>query len=175
MSLLSQLKQVLDREEGERRDLEDIGRVSVELAQMSYALNCIWMYSHAEVAPPSRETLRKALPRAHDGSVDATKRNLEYIRKTLTVVRGLVSEKIIESVELKSKYNGIEDMLAMFDDAPLKMDAPQLEEEDIEEVVEEVVPRVCQAPKQEGEDAERKIVKGKGRETKRAKLPWIFT
>jgi len=167
-AILDQLKLALEKgERAERQNKVLVDKVT-QISQLAYTVNCIWLYS--QDTEPSQDTLRKALPplvSTEEGSIETA---LEYSRKTFIVVRSLLTGKIADlakaEADLQSIQNTIAGVLAN-DQGPQTSSIPAIEEAEIEEIVDEVVPQpLTRRPK-----------KDKGKAVARVKTtrPWILT
>lgn len=161
-SLIDQLKTTIERGAIAERKLGDIGLSIAQTAQVAYSINCIWLY--AQETTPSRETLSRALPPAPDGTPETTERTIEYIRKTMLVIRSFVSEKVEEAFKAQADLTQVQTILGAALETPLEPRIiEQLDNEEVEEIIQEVVPEVIK-PKA-----------AKLSSPKRKPRPWLLT
>lgn len=142
-SLIDQVRAAMERGVAAEQSLHCVGQTVAQIAQVAYSLNCIWLYSTTG-GPPSADTLQKTLPPAHDGTVETTLKALEYTRKTMLVVRSLVSEKIESTVKAKQDLSAIEGLIAGFGSTEIAEPSSvikQLDSDEVDDVIEAVVPR----------------------------------
>lgn len=165
-SILEQLRGVVEEGAKDKRDLHQVGELASQTAQLAYSLNCIWLYAQPD--PPSRETLTNALPPVPDGTSDTTKESLEYIRRTLIIMRSLVSEKIEEAVRVQTDMSQFRAILGEAANRPQpQVGVEPIEAEEVEEIVREVVPMVIRPAL---EDKPR----SPGRKARKNR-PWVLT
>jgi len=164
-SLLEQLRTVVDKGAAAERELYHIGESTTQTAQLAYSLNCIWLY--AQTTTPTREVLSAALPPVPDGTPETTVRTLEYIRRTLIIIRSLVSEKIEEAFRANTDLQAFQTLLG---EAIAQPNPPpaigQLEEAEVEEIVQDFVPSVIRPLVQEKQET---------RKGKKQRRPWMLT
>lgn len=162
-TLIDQLKVTIEKGATAERKLGDIGFSVAQTAQVAYSINCIWLY--AQETTPSRETLTRALPPTPDGTPEATEKTIEYIRKTMLVIRSFVSEKVEEAFKAQADLTQVQTILGATLETPIEPRViEQLDSEEVEEIVQEVVPEVIK-PKAEG----------KASSPKRKPRPWLLT
>jgi len=161
-NLIDQLRTTVERGATAERKLEDIGFSVAQTAQVAYSINCIWLY--AQETTPSKETLTRALPPTPDGTPETTERTIEYIRKTMLVVRSLVSEKIEEALKAQADLTQVQTILGTTSTAPAEPRlVEQIEEEEVEDLVQEIVPDAIR-PKTDKKSTPRRKLR-----------PWLLT
>lgn len=164
-TLIDQLRTVVEKGTAAERDLNQIGEATTQTAQLAYSLNCIWLY--AQGGDPKREDLEKALPPLPDGSPETTKQTLDYIRRTLIIIRSLVSEKIESTFKAERDLASFQSILGdALAPQPEQGTIEQLDEDDIEEIVRDVVPAPIRPQVPE---------RPKERKTARKARPWLLT
>lgn len=163
-NLIDQLRTTIEKGAAAERKLGDIGFSVAQTAQVAYSINCIWLY--AQETTPSRETLSRALPPTPDGTPEATERTIEYIRKTMLVIRSFVSEKVEEAFKAQADLTQVQTILGTALETPMEPRViEQLDTEEVEDLVQEVVPDVIK-PKPKSE---------RTTPTKRRPRPWLLT
>lgn len=139
ISLVDQVRLAVEKGAEAERRLSNVGHSLAQTAQVAYSLNCIWLYAKSDTVP-SKEVLAQALPPLHDGTPEATERTVEYVRKTLIVVRGLVSEKIEDAFRANKDLSDVKAVLGEAIAVPEFARVEQLNDQEVEEIVDEMVP-----------------------------------
>jgi len=109
--MLDQLKDMMDKGSAAEQLTTELSRVSTELSQIAYTINCIWAYTQS--SNPTKETLAALAPPmvAHPAQ---SKDALEYVRKTLIAARSLVTEKINDLATRDGEIKAAQTMMAQF-------------------------------------------------------------